>query len=155
MDTLAIVAPILAITGAISSAGASVAAGQQQATLLEAEAKQKQFAAKQEIVNAKEQVNTIQRQLIEDIATQNASFAARGILSSSPSVLAAVGRSAQNATRDIQVARAGGVSSSFTSSAEASVARSQKTTARTTGVLNAIPSLARGASLIPQLKKKK
>ena len=153
MEAIAVASAVAGIVGSISSATSAITSSRQQANLMEAEAAQKKFQAEQETINAKEQANTIQRQLVEDIASQNATFAARGVLISSGSAYAAASRSAQNASRDVQAARRTGINNSFALNAESALAKSGARATKTAGTLNAISYGAKGlqqaASLIP------
>lgn len=97
----------------------SVQSGRQQAAVYKMQGQQAQMAAQQEELRGREQADKIRQALQRTLASQNATFAARGISpnSGTPRVIANESRS--EASRDIELARFGAGQSAFKHSSEA------------------------------------
>lgn len=123
------------------SAGAKIISGFQQAGALEAQAKEREFQGRVEALRAKEQATSLRENLQRDLASANATFAARGVLTTSGTPQHAMIESREAATRDIDIARFGGLLQQGSASREAFNLRGQKRGAIIGGLGSAAGSL--------------
>lgn len=136
----------LSLFGALGS----ISGGNQQASAYKLQARQEELNARLETVKAEDTANALRRNLLANIGTANATFAARGIGlgSGTPEQAKIVG--ANNASRNIESARFGGEIASLDRQVQAGQYRSAGRAARTQGYFNAARGLA-GSSGITSL----
>jgi len=90
-----------------SSAFGQYQSGIMEKRILDIQARQSQISARQELLRGKQQARLIKSQLDKDLASQNAIFGARGLLSGEGSADAAYLEASRNATDDINIALLG------------------------------------------------
>ncbi len=135
--------PILLMTGI--SAGGSLLGGIQESRSLKFKAREAETQARLENLRAKERANLIRTQLNADLASANATFAGRGIVTTSGSALLAREESSKAASRDIETALFGGRAEASQLQSQADQFRSGAKSARVAGVIGAATAVGRGA----------
>lgn len=140
---------IITIAATGLSAGASILGGFQQANQLEFQAQQAETQAKLETVRAKQRANLIRDRLNQDLASANATSAARGVLSTQGSARQAQIQSAANASRDIDAVLFGGAANASQLESQADQFRSGATAAKFSGFLNAATRIGSSPQLNP------
>lgn len=127
----------VAVAVAAVSAVSSISAGQQQARALKTQARQADLNAQAEKLAGRREALEIENKLAQDLASQNALFAARGTLQGEGSSLAAQETAQENASKDIDLALFNSEIASLNAKQRAANARSDASAAKTQGYLNA------------------
>lgn len=127
------------LSGGLTAASmfGSIAGGFQESAILKYQAKQSDLNASYEKLKGRQQALTIKRQLTQDLASQNAIFTSRGVLTGEGSALAAQESSRQNASDDIETARFGADMNAAAETAQAAQYRSAASTAKLSGFMSA------------------
>jgi hypothetical protein len=133
------------LTGA--SAFSSIQAGNMQMDILNAQARQADLNARMETLKGKQQALTIRKQLDKDLASMNATFAARGVLAGEGTAAAAEEESRRNAEEDINIARFGAEMGAESDRMQAQQYRMEAGAARSAGVTNALNTITNSRSV--------
>lgn len=128
------------LTGA--SAFGQLAAGDMSASLMNLQAQQSELSARYETIKGRQQALQIRKELDRNLASQNATFAARGSLAGEGSSAAAAEASKINAAEDIDLATFGAAMGSESERFEAAQYRAKGASAKTAGTVNAIKTVA-------------
>lgn len=128
------------LTGA--SAFGQMQAGNMSAELLNIQAQQSELSARMETVKGRQQALQIRKELDRNLASQNATFAARGTLAGEGSSAAAADASRKNAAEDIEIATFGAAMGSESEKLEAAQYRAKGANAKTAGTINAIKTVS-------------
>lgn len=128
------------LTGA--SAFGQMQAGNMQADIMNIQARQMELNARMESIKGRQQALQIRKQLDRDLASQNATFAARGVLSGEGSSLAAADISRKNAEEDINIAMFGAKMGSESDRLQAAQYRAEGGAAKTAGRIEAINTIS-------------
>lgn len=140
--TASTIATVASVGLTAASAFSSIQAGNQQAAGLQLQARQAELNARAERLRGRQQATLIQEQLNKDLASQNAIFAARGVLQGEGSAEAAQETAKANASRDIDLARFNADQAAFSAEQRASNARSDASAARTGGFISALDTVS-------------
>ena len=124
------------------SAVSSISGGLQGNAIAKAQARQYELSARQEELKGREQADKIRRALQATLATQNATFAARGISLSSGTPVNLGNVSRTEAARDIEIAQFGASASAAAERSRAAQSKIQGRTSLTSGFSNAGLGLA-------------
>jgi hypothetical protein len=132
------------LSGLLTGAGAfgQIQAGNMQADILNMQARQSELSARQESLKGRQQSLAIKKQLERDLSSQNATFAARGVLAGEGSAAAAAEESRQNASDDIDIATFGAEMGSESEKIQAAQDRISAAAAKKAGRNEAINSIA-------------
>lgn len=135
---------LLSAGSLIAGVGGSILGGQQQAAAYKAQAIQYELSAKQEELRGRQQADAIRRTLQANLATQRATFSARGVnpYSGSPLVLAQESQTA--AGKDIETAIYGAGMKSASDRLSATQARLEGKAQSTSGMISAAQTLYGG-----------
>ena len=146
-----------------ASAFSSLSAGNQQAASLNLQARQAGLNAQAERLEGRRQALAIQDQLDRDLASQNALFAARGVLQGEGSAEAAAQTAKDNATKDIDLARFNTDMNALNAEQRGANARADASAAKSQGIFDAISTVGSfkavkaptgGTSKVPIPKRK-
>lgn len=142
--TLASISLTSAVGAGLTAASAfsSIQAGQQQADALKIQARQSGLNARTERLEGRRQSLQIQDQLERDLASQNALFAARGVLQGEGSAEAAKEEATRQATRDIDLARFNTDIAALNAEQRAANARADASAAKKQGIFDAIGTIS-------------
>lgn len=132
------------LSGLLTSSAAygQIQAGNMQAEIFNMQARQSELSAKQESLRGRQQSLQIKKQLERDLAGQNATFAARGVLAGEGSAEAAAAASRENASEDINLATFGAEMGSESQKIQAAQDRISASAAKKSGRNEAISSIA-------------
>lgn len=132
------------LQGLLTGAGAfgQMQAGNMQASILNMQAQQSELNARMESIKGRTQALQIKKQLDRDLASQNATFAARGVLAGEGSAKAAADISRENAEEDINVAMFGARMGSESDRLQAAQYRAEGSAAKTAGRVEAINTIS-------------
>lgn len=132
------------LSGILTGAGAfgQMQAGNMQQRILNLQAQQSELNARMEGLKGRQQALNIKNQLDRDLASQNATFAARGVLQGEGSAAAAAESSKKNAQDDIDTAMFGAEMGAASDRLQASQFRAEGKAAKTAGRVEAISSIA-------------
>lgn len=128
----------------LTAAGAlsSLSAGNQQSAAFKLQSQQAELNARAERLKGRQQALNIQSQLDQDLASQNAIFAARGQLAGEGSAAAASSAARDIATANIKQAQFGADISALNAEQRAANLRSEAKSARTGGIVGAAQVLS-------------
>lgn len=140
--TAATIGTIASVGLTAASAFSSIQAGNAEASSLNVSAQQAALSSKQERLRFKQESAAIQNNLIENLASQNAMFGARGMISSEGSALAAQETSRINAAKDIDLARFDTEVVASNYDQQSSNLRSEAKAAKSKGFTDAIGTLS-------------
>lgn len=132
------------LSGLMTGAGAfgQMQAGNMQQKILNLQAQQSELNARMEGLKGRSQALQIRNQLDRDLASQNATFAARGVLQGEGSAMAAADSSKKNAQDDIDTALFGAKMGSESDKLQAAQYRAEGKAAKTAGRIEAINAVA-------------
>lgn len=132
------------LSGLMTGAGAfgQIQAGNMQANILNLQAQQSELNARMETVKGRQQALQIRNQLDRDLASQNATFTARGVLQGEGSAAAASDASKENAEEDINVAQFGAQMGSESDKLQAASDRINAKAAKQSGINKAVNAVA-------------
>lgn len=130
--------PILTVGSALSS----VSSGNQQAAAYKLQAQQSEVNARIEKLNAQEKANEIRRNMLANISSANAAYAARGVSIFSGTPDQARTEIAKNSEINIDKARFGGTMAANEKITQARQYKSNASAARVSGYGGAVKSLA-------------
>lgn len=133
------------LTGA--SAFSQMRAGNMQASLYNMQAQQSLMSARMESLKGRQQALQIREKLERDLASQNATFAARGMLSGEGSALAASEKSQANAESDINIATFGAEMGSESEKMQAAQYGISAKSAKKSGVIDAMGTISDSKSI--------
>lgn len=145
-------ATISSVAGAVGTVGSllsgvsaigSILGGNQQAATANAQAKQYELSARTEELKGREQADNIRRSLQATLATQRATFSARGVSNLGGTPVNLAGVSSSNAGRDIQLAQFGAGQSADQARAQAGQSRVDASTAKIAGYTSAASTIGR------------
>lgn len=140
--TAATIGTIASVGLTAASAFSSIQAGSQQAAGLRIQARQAELNARAERLEGKRQAAAIRDQLESDLASQNALFAARGVLQGEGSAEAARVVSQENASRDIDLARFNTDINALNAEQRAANLRADAKAAKSAGIFEGISTIA-------------
>ncbi|MGB0817416.1 MAG: hypothetical protein ACPGQQ_00825 [Candidatus Puniceispirillaceae bacterium] len=132
---------VLSVGLTAASAFSSFSAGNQQSESLLLQSQQASLNARAERLEGRRQSLAIQEQLDADLASQNAIFAARGVLQGEGSAEAAKEAATKNATRDIELARFNADVNAGNAETRAAIAESDAAAAKKKGVFDAVGTI--------------
>lgn len=150
------------ITGAVSSIGGStllsglltgasafgqVQAGNMNANILNLQARQSELNARMETIKGRQQALSIRQQLDRDLASQNATFAARGILDGEGTAAAAAAASRKNAAEDINIAQFGAAMGTESDRLQSAQYKAEAGSAKSAGYTSAVSTIAGSRSV--------
>lgn len=127
----------IAVAVTAVSVVSTISAGQQQAAALKTQARQADLNAKAETLEGRRQALEIENKLAQDLASQNALFAARGTLQGEGSSLAAQETAQENASKDIDLALFNSDIASLNAQQRGANARADASAAKTQSYLSA------------------
>lgn len=128
------------------SAFSTIQAGRVEAANLKFQAKQSELQARSAEIQGKEQQNLIREELLKNLSSANAAFAARGISVSSGTPEQARIESIKAAEQSLRAAQLGAGAQAAGARTQAQMFRQDARTARTSSYLQAGATIAQGAS---------
>jgi hypothetical protein len=141
------IGPAFGLLSTIGGAAMQAQSGKMQAQQYKLQAQQSTINARIEKVNAEEKANEIRRNLMANLGSANATFAARGIGIGSGTPEQARTESAKNASLNIEKARFGGTMASNEKLLQASQDRINASSAKSSGYSAGLTSLAGSKSI--------
>jgi hypothetical protein len=141
-STAATIGTIASVGMTAASSFGSLSAGSAQADALNIQARQSSLNARTERLEGRRQSLAIQEQLDKDLASQNAIFAARGVLEGEGSAEAASEAAKKNASRDINLARFNSELTALSDDQSAANSRADAKAAKQQGIFDAVGALS-------------
>lgn len=141
-STAATIGTVVSVGLTAASAFGSLSAGNQQSANLELQARQADLNARTEKLEGRRAALQIQEQLDRDLASQNALFAARGILEGEGTAAAAKDEATRQATKDIDLARFNSDINAGNAQTRAGIARADAKAAKQQGIFNALDTVS-------------
>lgn len=133
---------LLSIGQTAASAFGQIQAGRLEQQTLNLQARQSELAARQEALRGKKQALEINKQLSRDLASQNAIFSARGVLTGEGSAEAAMGAATQEAQDAIDLAMFGASQSATAQRLQGQQYRLAGSSARRAGFTRAFDTIS-------------
>lgn len=140
--TVGTIGSVLSLGLTAASAFGSMQAGKQEAAAFNLQSDQATLNARMERLSGKQQAKDIQGQLDRDLASQNALFAARGVLAGEGSAAAARDVAKATASESISRAQFGAEIGALNAEQRASLSRSKASSAKSAGVTRALGTIA-------------